>query len=224
MRDSTTEPSVRSLPNIQSEIRRCTRCVEAGHIAAARPILRGNVAARIMVIGQAPGLAAAERPVPYSGATGRTLRNWLASAGFPDDAFHDPDRFYLTSLTKCFPGKARSGAGDRAPSRREIALCAGHLETELRLVRPELILALGRLSIEALLPSLRGLPLADLVGVPRPAEAPFLDELPCAEAGTIVLPLPHPSGVSRWLNLPEHRARVEAGMTWLAQERELRGW
>jgi len=229
MRDSITEPSVRSLQVVQSEIRRCTRCVEAGHIAAAYPILRGNATARIMVIGQAPGVAAAERPVPYSGATGRTLRAWLASAGFPDDAFHDPDRFYLTSLTKCFPGKARTGAGDRAPSRREIALCAGHLETELRLVLPELILALGRLSIEALLPSLCGLPLVDLVGVPRSAEAPFLDELPRdelphAEAGTLVLPLPHPSGVSRWLNLPEHRARVEAGMAWLAQERELRGW
>src|SRR5690606_20466516 len=112
------------LPVIQSEIRRCSRCVDAGYIPAAHPILRGNRSARIMVIGQAPGVAAAERPVPYSGATGKTLRAWLGRAGFPDDAFHDPDRFYLTSLTKCFPGKARTGAGDRAPSRREIALCA----------------------------------------------------------------------------------------------------
>lgn len=172
-----------------------------------------------MVVGQAPGVAAAERPVPYTGATGRTLRGWLARAGFPDDAFHDPDRFYLTSLTKCFPGKARTGAGDRAPSRREIALCAGHLETELRLVRPELVLALGRLSIEALLPSCRGLPLATIVGVPLPAELPVLLEL-----SALVLPLPHPSGVSRWLNHPDHRARVDAGLAWLAQEHESRGW
>jgi len=219
MHDSIIESRHRSLPIVQADIRRCTRCVAAGHIPAAHPILRGNATARIMVIGQAPGIAAAERPVPYSGATGRTLRAWLTRAGFPDDAFHDPDRFYLTSLTKCFPGKARTGAGDRAPSRREIALCASHLETELRLVRPELILALGRLSIEALLPSSRGLPLAALVGIPRPAEPAWL-----AESGTLVLPLPHPSGVSRWLNHPKHRARVEAGMAWLAIERERHRW
>lgn len=219
MLDSITAAPPRSLPLVQAEIRRCTRCVEAGYITTANPILRGNVTARIMVIGQAPGIGAAERPVPYSGATGRTLRSWLTRAGFPDDAFHDPDRFYLTSLTKCFPGKARTGSGDRAPSRREIALCAGHLETELCLVRPELILALGRLSIEAMLPSRRGLPLAELVGTPRPAELSCL-----SDNGALVLPLPHPSGVSRWLNLPEHRSRVDAGIAWLSKEREARDW
>jgi uracil-DNA glycosylase len=208
-----------SLPVVQDEIRRCTLCVAAGQIATAHPILRGNAAARIMVIGQAPGGEAAERPLPYSSATGRTLRGWLARAGFPDDAFHDADRFYLTSLTNCFPGKAKSGGGDRAPSRREIALCSTHLERELRLVGPELILALGRLSIEAMLVSCRGLPLADVVGTPRPVELPYLTEV-----GTLVLPLPHPSGVSRWLNHPDHRARVDAGLAWLADERERRGW
>jgi len=219
MADLSIEPISQPLPIVQAHIRRCTRCVEAGYIPIANPILRGNTSARIMVIGQAPGVAAAERPVPYSGATGKTLRAWLARAGFPDDAFHDPDRFYLTSLTKCFPGKARTGAGDRAPSRREIALCGDHLATELTLVQPELILSLGRLSIEAMLPSTRGLPLAALVGTPQPAEHPLLRDL-----GTLVLPLPHPSGVSRWLNHPDHRARVEAGLAWLAQERERRNW
>jgi uracil-DNA glycosylase len=170
-----------------------------------------------MVIGQAPGPRAAERPLPYSGPTGKTLRGWLAAAGFPDDAFYDPDRFYLTSLTKCFPGKAKQGAGDRAPSRKEIGLCREHLEIELRLVQPDLILALGRLSIEALLPSLRGRPLSDVVGLPRMAEI-------SAASGTHILPLPHPSGVSRWLNLPENRARVMQAMMWLGAERERRGW
>jgi uracil-DNA glycosylase family 4 len=212
-------PRLRPLPVVQAEIRRCTRCVEAGYIPAAHPILRGNTAARIMVIGQAPGGEAAERPLPYSSATGRTLRGWLSRAGFPDDVFHDADRFYLTSLTKCFPGKAKTGGGDRAPSRREIALCADHLNAELHLVQPELILSLGRLSIEAMLPSVRGLPLAAIVGTPRIAELPILREI-----GTLVLPLPHPSGISRWLNHPDHRARVDAGIEWLAQERERQNW
>ena len=213
------ETRLRPLPVVQAEIRRCTYCVDAGYIPAAHPILRGNATARIMVIGQAPGGEAAERPLPYSSATGRTLRGWLARAGFPDGAFHDADRFYLTSLTKCFPGKAKTGGGDRAPSRREIALCADHLATELQLVQPELILSLGRLSIEAMLPSTRGLPLAAIVGTPRPAELPLL-----RDNDTLVLPLPHPSGISRWLNHPDHRARVDAGIEWLAHERERRNW
>lgn len=203
----------------QCAIRACRRCVEAGFIPVAVPVLRGNAAARIMVVGQAPGMAGAESPLPYSGATGRTLRGWLAQAAFPDDAFHDPDRFYLTSLTKCFPGKARQGAGDRAPSRREIALCSSHLDAELRLVRPELILALGRLSIEALLPSCRGLALAEMVGPARPAERPA-----AADVGALVLALPHPSGVSRWHNDPANRARVTLALAWLAEERVRRGW
>jgi uracil-DNA glycosylase len=209
----------RQLTVVQGEIRACTACVAAGYIASAAPILHGSARARVMVVGQAPGEGAAERPLPYAGASGRTLRGWLARAGFPDGALYDPDRFYLTSLTKCFPGKARSGAGDRAPSRREIDLCARHLAAELRLVRPELVLALGRLAIEALLPSRRGLPLAGLVGEARPAEA-----LVVAGHEPLVLPLPHPSGVSRWHNQPANRERLALALARLAAERERRGW
>jgi uracil-DNA glycosylase len=202
---------------LQATIRGCARCVAAGHIPAAHPILRGNATARVMVVGQAPGAGAAERPLPYAGATGKTLRGWLARAGFPEHAFHDPERFYLTSLTKCFPGKARHGAGDRAPSRAEIRLCADHLATELRLLQPEVILALGRLAIEWLAPSCRGRPLAELVGEPRQAEAP-------AAGNAWVLALPHPSGVSRWLNVPAHQARLAQALAWLAREREQHCW
>jgi uracil-DNA glycosylase family 4 len=205
------------LAQLQARIRGCRRCVAAGYIPAAHPILRGDATARVLVLGQAPGAAAAERPVPYAGATGRTLRGWLARAGFEDSAFHDPTRFYLTSLTKCFPGKARSGAGDRAPSRAEIALCGAHLMAELALVQPELILALGRLSIEALLPSLRGLSLTALVGEARPAQLP-------AAAGALVLALPHPSGVSRWHNDPANQARLTQALAWLKDERARRDW
>jgi uracil-DNA glycosylase len=207
----------RRLTELQHAIRGCARCVTTGHIPAAQPILRGNAAARLMVVGQAPGVGAAERPVPYSGATGKTLRGWLARAGFPDDAFHDPDRFYLTSLTKCFPGKARQGAGDRAPSRAEVRLCAEHLTAELWLVRPELVLALGRLAIEWLVPSCRGQQLAALVGAARRAEAP-------AAGAAWVLALPHPSGVSRWLNAPAHQARLAQALDWLAEARVRHGW
>src|SRR5690606_4243699 len=85
-----TTPTIVPLHMLQAQIRACTRCVEAGYIPQAAPILRGNATARVMVIGQAPGPTAAERPWPYSGSSGKTLQMWLARAGFEDGALHDP--------------------------------------------------------------------------------------------------------------------------------------
>jgi uracil-DNA glycosylase len=209
--------SHRFLTRLQREIGACTLCVSAGYIERAHPIFHGTTRARVMVVGQAPGPTAAERPLPYSGPSGRTLRGWLSTAGFPEDSLYDPDRFYLTSVTKCFPGRSRSGNGDRAPSRAEMAICRPHLEGELALVQPELILALGRISIETFLPSLRGAGLREIVGAARVIEQ--------TEArGTPVLPLPHPSGVSRWHNDSDNQARLTDALTWLAKAREEHGW
>jgi len=149
--------------------------------------------------------------MPYLGATGKTLRAWLTTAGFDDGAFHD--RFYLTSLTKCFPGPSASGKGDRAPAAAEIALCRPHLDRELALVRPELVLALGRLAAAAFLGAA---PLGELVGTLRPAER--------SGHRFLVLPLPHPSGVSRWLNDPDNRARHARALAILAALRVRRGF
>ena len=198
-----------ALELVHGEIAACRRCVEAGFIPAALPIFHGHAGLRLMIVGQAPGPTAGERPLPFTGASGRTLQGWLERAGFPPGALHD--QFYLTSLTKCFPGPALSGGkGDRPPSAREIALCAGHLDREIALVRPEIVVSLGRMAAERLDPTGRRLPLADLVGSVRDAE----------RAGHMfrLVPLPHPSGVSRWLNEPAHRARLEAGLAVLRRE------
>lgn len=203
------------LATLQAEIRRCTRCVEAGYIPAAQPVLFGTARARVMVIGQAPGPTAAERPLPFSGATGKSLQGWLQRAGFESGALHDPERFYLTSLTKCFPGRSTSGKGDRAPGRAEIELCGSHLDLELRAVRPELILALGRLAIGTMVASIRGQPLAMIVGDAYPAEYP-------AAGDATILPLPHPSGVSRWHNDPANQRRLELAIGRLAREKRCR--
>ncbi len=200
-----------ALARLHGEVAACTRCVAAGFIPAAFPIFKGEIGNRVMVVGQAPAWYAHERPLPYSGATGKTLRAWLGQAGFPDDALHG--RFYLTSLTKCFPGASANGKGDRAPSAAEIALCRGHLDGEIALVRPELVLALGRLAATALVGPA---PLAELVGSVREAER--------AGQRFIVVPLPHPSGVSRWLNEPENRERHTHALALLAGLREERGF
>lgn len=197
------------LEAVQEEIAACAACVAAGFIPAARPVFRGHAGQWLMVVGQAPGPTSHASAVPYSGPTGRTLARWLAQAGLPDGSLHE--RCYLTSLTKCFPGKATgtAGKGDRAPSAREIALCARHLDREIALVRPAVVIALGRLSANALCPATRGLPLAEVVGRAWPAER--------AGHAFTLLPLPHPSGVSRWLNDPANRARVDAALALLGE-------
>jgi uracil-DNA glycosylase len=198
-----------ALEVVQSDIVACTLCVEAGFIPAALPIFHGHAGQRLMIVGQAPGPTAGERPLPFTGASGRTLQAWLARAGFPEGSLHR--LFYLTSLTKCFPGPAtgRGGKGDRPPSAAEIALCARHLDREIALVRPDIVVSLGRLAAERLDPTARGARLVDLVGTVRPTTR--------AGHAFPLLPLPHPSGVSRWLNEPAHRARLEAALTLLSR-------
>jgi uracil-DNA glycosylase len=220
MTPSTSEPAPRdlspdtqcqvSLEIVQEEIAACTLCVEAGYIPVSRPVFQGHVGQRLMIVGQAPGPSSGQRGVPYTGATGKTLQRWLERAGFPPGTLHRD--FYLTSLTKCFPGPATgSGAkGDRPPSAREIALCARHLDREIALVRPEIVVSLGRLAVERLDPTARGLPLSELVGSLRPAER--------AGHAFRLLPLPHPSGVSRWLNDPTHLARLDEALAVLGRE------
>jgi uracil-DNA glycosylase len=203
-----------ALAAVQREIAVCTRCVERGHIPAARPIFQGHAGQRLLIVGQARGPTAGERPLPFSGASGRTLQAWLERAGFPPGSLHRD--FYLTSLTKCFPGPAieSGGKGDRPPSAAEIALCAGHLDREITLVRPEIVVSLGRMAAERLDPTARGLPLTALVGTAREAER--------GGHAFRLFPLPHPSGVSRWLNDPAHQVLLERALEALRSGGE--GW
>src|SRR6266508_5319663 len=182
----------RALARLYARIRACTKCVDAGYLASAFPIVAGNASDRVMIIGQAPGAVELTTGLPFSGRAGAELRRWLAEAGI--DGAHLP---YRTSITKCFPGKAKSGAGDRRPSPGEIALCAPWLEQELALVRPRVVLLVGTLAIERLWGRV---PLEDAVGRSR------------RENDRILIPLPHPSGASRWLNDAANRGRLERAL------------
>src|SRR5213596_738928 len=128
---------------LHRDIRACTLCADAGFIPRAFPIVAGKASDRVMIVGQAPGAVELTTGLPFSGRAGAELRRWLARADIDED--HLP---YRTSMTKCFPGKAASGAGDRRPSPPEIALCASWLDAELTLVRPRVVLLVGTLAIE----------------------------------------------------------------------------
>jgi uracil-DNA glycosylase family 4 len=199
---TTRSDRQQKLERFQTAIRACTACVGAGYIDRAMPIFQGHTGHRMMIIGQAPAFRTVETP-PYSGASGRKLQAWMEQAGFPPGSLYE--RFYLTSLTKCFPGPSTSGKGDRAPSSREIALCRPHLQGELDLVQPEVIITLGRLAASRFLGSK---PLNGIVG------QIFVQD------GHSIVPLPHPSGVSRWLNDPANLALVDQALAELSRVRE----
>ena len=185
----------------------CRACVSAGHIVLARPVFRGVAERSWMIVGQAPAALGHERPA-YAGPAGVKLRSWLTAAGL-DGADPLEDNFYLTSVTKCFPGPGAGGKGDRMPSRAEVLLCAPHLEREIQLVRPEVIVTLGKLAANVLIgPG----SLADLVGTVRNSSY--------AGQQFTAIPFPHPSGVSRWLNGEPGRSCLERAIAQLAAVRE----
>jgi uracil-DNA glycosylase family 4 len=195
------DTSQRVLERLHARIRACRKCVEAGHLPSALPIVAGKASDRVMIIGQAPGAVELTTGLPFSGRAGAELRRWLTQAGI--DEAHLP---YRTSITKCFPGKAATGAGDRRPSPPEVTLCASWLEQELALVRPRVVLLVGTLAIERFWGRV---PLGDVVGKSR------------VDGERVLIPLPHPSGASRWLNQPENRLRLRRAL--LLVRRTVRG-
>lgn len=192
---------------VHQNVRACRLCVAAGMLTEANPVFRGRAENTRMLIGQAPGRQTSANDVPWTGQSGRLLRGWFAQAGLDPETFLDD--WYLTSLTKCFPGKAASGGGDRVPSKQELALCRSHLDREIELVRPRVLVTVGRMAGDAMIPGARRLRLNQLVGSVFQVNVGY-GEVP-------VVPLPHPSGVGRWLNLPENRSLVEQGLRHLAE-------
>ncbi|HET7639688.1 MAG TPA: uracil-DNA glycosylase family protein [Ktedonobacteraceae bacterium] len=188
---------------LQQRIRSCRLCQEHGYIRVAHPIISGRASDRILVIGQAPGHRSIEKDLPFSGPGGRILQKWLEQAGFPEGYLHN--HTYLSSLTRCDPGPNPKGNGDRRPSAQEIALCRPFLEMELQLLRPTVVLLVGTMAIEAFLGKVR---LEDVIGTYQERD------------GIFFLPLPHPSGVSRWLNDPAHLQLLQQALKILSEWRE----
>jgi uracil-DNA glycosylase family 4 len=199
----------RALAELQAAHRVCQRCVELGFIRRASPVFSGHQGQRILLVGQAPGPVEVDAERPFAGRAGRTLMRWFARAGFPDED-DVRGRVYMTSMTTCFPGKRAEGSGDRAPTPREVSLCAPWLDGVSSLLEPRLILPVGSLALGRFLP---GRSLDAAVG--RVFDAGGGEAALSSPAVPALLPLPHPSGQSRWLNDPERVARLERAIALL---------
>jgi uracil-DNA glycosylase len=178
----------RSIASLQRDERVCRACVEAGYPLESLPIVQPYEGQRAFMFGQAPGAVEGEQRRPWRGRAGRTLRRWLELG---EDDFYAT--FYCASVTRCYPGKARSGRGDRTPTPREQELCAFWRSWELELIRPRLIVPVGGLAVRRLL---------------GPKSVTECVGKRFEHHGAVAVPLPHPSGASGWLNDPANRARV----------------
>jgi uracil-DNA glycosylase len=177
--------SYRSLASLQRDLSVCRACVEAGYPLESLPMRNLHSGQRAYMYGQAPGIVEGEERRPWRGRAGKTLRRWLE---LDEEQFYGT--FYCASVTRCYPGRAPSGRGDRTPRPREQELCAFWRDWDLELLRPELIVPVGGLAIKRLL-GVSGL--ASCIGRRYERE------------DAVVIPLPHPSGASSWLNLPANR-------------------
>jgi uracil-DNA glycosylase family 4 len=191
--------SYRSLASLQRDLRVCRACVEAGYPLESWPVSNPRLGQPAYMFGQAPGPNEGVERRPWRGRAGQTLRSWLR---MDEDEFYAT--FYCASVTRCYPGKHPTGKGDRVPTPREQELCQFWRDWELELIRPGLIVPVGGLAIGRLLGKRA---LAETVG--RRFEL---------DGGRVAIPLPHPSGVSLWLNSPAHRALVERAVETIHEE------
>jgi uracil-DNA glycosylase len=187
---------------LQQEIRACTRCVDAGFLPEARPLVLGKPGATIFLIGQAPSRTDHESGRFYEGPAGRKLRGWFLEAGFVEEDFGS--RIYAAAITKCFPGRNPGSSKDRVPSPAEQKLCRTWLDAELESVQPKALVLFGGLAIKTFLSKA---PLEELIGQVFEKE------------GRIYLPLPHSSGASTWLNSPHNQGLLAQALVQLAKLR-----
>jgi uracil-DNA glycosylase family 4 len=180
---------------LQAACRVCHVCVDQGIIPEATPTFAGNWGAPFFLVGQAPGPMERESRRPFSGRAGKELDRWMLRAGFASsEEFRQLT--YIAALMRCFPGRNPAGNGDLKPPPAAVANCAHWLEAELRILKPKVLILVGQLAIARFLgPGT----LEDRVGH-RFGERP------------VMVPLPHPSGQSRWLNDPANRERLVAAL------------
>lgn len=184
-------PTVAAVEKHLASLRACTRCPRMH-----RPVVVGRpVPGRIVLVGQAPGDKEPKLGRPFAWTAGKTLFKWFAGAtGWTEDEVRD--RIYFAAVCRCFPGKRPEG-GDRVPAPDEIERCAAWLEREFALLRPELVLPVGKLAITQFLGER---PLAETIG--RSFRIEYRGH------AVDCIPLPHPSGASPW-------HRMEPGLTLL---------
>lgn len=134
------------LKRVQNQIRACQACPQV----CGTPVHGPSLETPILLVGQAPGVHEASKGRPFAYTAGKSLFGWFQSQmKISEQDFRE--NIYMTSVARCFPGKSLSGKGDREPSDFEIEQCRKHLKKEVSILKPSLILAVGKVAIREVL-------------------------------------------------------------------------
>jgi len=168
------------------------------------PVSGAAVVSDVMLIGQAPGTREPFLQKPFAYTAGKTLFRWLEeSCGMNEPTVRSA--IYFAAVCRCFPGKAGGGT-DRVPDSIEIGNCSWWMTNEFEILRPRLVIPVGKLAIAQFVPFEK---LDDVVG------KRFALDLDGHRFDLI--PLPHPSGASPWHKIPPGKQLLEKAMREIAR-------
>lgn len=163
------------------------------------PVSGGPVKSKVLLIGQAPGIKEPVLQRPFAWTAGKTLFGWFErSCGVDEAAFRS--RVYMAAVCRCFPGRNSAG-GDRVPDAQEILNCSRWLEREFELLRPQLVIPVGKLAITQFIEAAK---LTEIIG--RRFRVNYHGH-PCD-----LVPLPHPSGASPWHRISPGKGLLEQAL------------
>lgn len=185
-----------------SDLRSCDRCPQM-----IGPVVVGNpVRSSILLVGQAPGPKEGQFGKPFAWTAGRTMFRWFQSVGVDEETFRNS--VYMAAVCRCFPGKNPKG-GDRVPDALEIQECSSWLVAEMKLLKPTLVLAIGKLAISQFI-TLKNL--QEVVG----------DVVSVSKYGRTfdLLSLPHPSGASTWHRMEPGKTLLNKALVCLEARKE----
>ena len=90
---------------LENRVRQCTECRDFLPLQP-RPVFQIHPQAKILIVGQAPGIRVHETGIPFNDKSGERLRDWM---GIDREIFYDPKRIALLPMAFCYPGRGKSG-------------------------------------------------------------------------------------------------------------------
>src|SRR5438067_6300890 len=167
------------------------------------PVSGGAIVSDIMIVGQAPGPREPVLQRPFAHTAGKTLFRWFEEfCGMNEAAVRS--KIYFAAVCRCFPGK-NSGGTDRVPAPDEIRNCSSWMDDEIDILRPRLIIPVGRLAIARFINCAT---LDEAIGRKFRVER--------AQYRFDLIPLPHPSGASPLPKSPPGKQLTERAMRKIA--------
>jgi uracil-DNA glycosylase len=189
-----------------AELHACRKCPRM----ASAPVSGPPVRSEVMLVGQAPGVREPQLGRPFAWTAGKTLFRWFEeSCGFGEEVFRSS--IYMAAVCRCFPGKHPKGSGDRVPDDEEIANCAPWMEREIALLRPKLVIPVGKLAIAQFVTAEK---LSEVIG----------RRIRLERGGVAfdLVALPHPSGASTWHRTEPGKSLLRKALGLLAKDPALR--